>query len=79
MFDPQLFTMILILFTYDDQSSQFMYNVYVRVCHCIMNHEYFIVKIFLDSLTYTKIKCPKIRAYINSNVVQGHLSKNYST
>ena len=35
------------------------------------NREYFVVKIFSDSLAYANIKCVK---YVNNNAVQGHLS-----
>ena len=41
----------------------------------IVNREYFVVKIFSDSLAYAKIKCVKI--YVNCNAVRGHLSENY--
>ena len=45
--------------------------------HCItVNQEYFVVKIFSDSLAYAKIKHMRI---IISNAVWGRLSKNYLT
>ena len=42
----------------------------------IVIREYFVVKIFPDSLAYAKIKHMRI---INGNVIQGHLSENYLT
>ena len=39
-----------------------------------VNREYFVVKIFSDSLACVKIKRMN---NINDNAVQGHLSKNY--
>ena len=43
-----------------------------------VNHEYFIVKIFSDSLAYAKIKHTKtyMYAHYNGNVVRGPLSEN---
>ena len=42
-----------------------------------VNREYFVVKIFSDSLAYAKIKRTKHMYNINDHVVQGHLSGNY--
>ena len=36
--------------------------VYVQVVIGTVNHEYFVVRIFSDSLAYAKIKCTKIHA-----------------
>ena len=44
-----------------------------------VNREYFVVKIFSESLACAKIKCTKYMSNINDNVVQGRLSKNYLT
>ena len=44
-----------------------------------VNREYFVVKIFLDSLAYAKIKHAKYMRIIISNAVRGRLSKNYLT
>ena len=44
-----------------------------------VNHEYFVVKIFSDSLAYAKIKRREYMCNINHNVVQGCLSENYLT
>ena len=44
-----------------------------------VNCEYFAVKIFLDSLAYVKIKCPKTHVHYYSIAVQGRLSENYLT
>ena len=49
----------------------------IRWTHTI-NHEYFLVKIFLDSLAYAKIE-RNFMHNINNNVVQGSLSENYFT
>ena len=45
---------------------------------CTVNPEYFVVKIFSDSLAYVKVKCAKIYAQSNNNAVQGCLSENHS-
>ena len=44
-----------------------------------VNHEYFDVKIFLDSMACAKIKRTKYMRNINDNAVQGRLSENYLT
>ena len=51
-------------------SVQYVYTV---------NHEYFAVKIFLDSLACAKIKRTKYMRNINGDAVQGRLSENYLT
>ena len=62
-------------------------RMHVSVCVSvyIVNCEYFVLKIFLDSLAYARIKCIIFCAKnmhstdINNNAVQGHLSENYLT
>ena len=44
-----------------------------------VNREYFVVKIFSDSMACTKIKLTKYMRNINDNAVQGRLSENYLT
>ena len=44
-----------------------------------VNREYFVVKIFSDSLDCAKIKRTKYVRNINDNAVQGRLSENYLT
>ena len=44
-----------------------------------VNREYFVVKIFSDSLACAKIKHTKYIRNINDNAVQGRLSENYLT
>ena len=44
-----------------------------------VNREYFVVKIFSDSLACAKIKRTKYIRNINDNAVQGRLSENYLT
>ena len=44
-----------------------------------VNHEYFDVKIFSDSMACAKIKRTKYMRNINDNAVQGRLSENYLT
>ena len=46
---------------------------------CTVNREYFVVKIFSDSLACVKIKHAKYIRNINDNAVQDHLSENYLT
>ena len=51
---------------------------YFKIClNYTVNCEYFVVKIFLDSLAYAKIKRAKI--YVQYNAVQDRLSENYLT
>ena len=47
--------------------------------HTTVNWEYFVVKIFSDSLAYAKIKHAKYMRIIISNAVRGRLSENYLT
>lgn len=42
-----------------------------------INHEYFVAKIFLDSLACAKIKHTEFMHIIVGNAVRGHLSENY--
>ena len=44
-----------------------------------VNCEYFVVKIFSDSLACAKLNAQKYIHNINDNVVQGRLSENYLT
>ena len=44
-----------------------------------VNCEYFVVKIFSDSLPCANIKRTKYMHNINDNAVQGRLSENYLT
>ena len=60
--------------------SQWVFDEMSDFCVCIckrvlyVSHEYFVIKIFSDSLAYAKIK---YMYTINSNAVQGHMSENY--
>ena len=44
-----------------------------------VNREYFVVKIFLDSLACAKLNARKYMRNINDNAVQGRLFENYLT
>ena len=44
-----------------------------------VNHEYFVIKIFSDSLACAKLNARKYIRNINDNAVQGRLSENYLT
>ncbi len=49
-----------------------------KYCYTV-NRQIFVVKIFSDRLTSTKIKHTKIVCIINANAVRGRLSENYLT
>ena len=59
------------------------YNIMLLFCPhyfiIIVNREYFVVKIFSDSLYCAKIKRMKYVCNINDNAVQGRLSEIYLT
>ena len=53
------------------------YNNLVLSHGTIVNREFFVVEIFLDSKTISKIKCTKICAFSNGNKLRGHSPENY--
>ena len=55
------------------------YTIHVPIENNTVNHEYFDVKIFSDSMACAKIKHTKYMRDINDNAVQGRLSENYLT
>ena len=59
--------------------AEFFDTPYVFNIQYTVNHEYFDVKIFSDSMACAKIKRTKYMRNINDNAVQGRLSENYLT